>query len=107
MLKFDLNKFKKMEDNNSKKEQNEQLEEMNYPAAEDIFNKEKHISVDGNGNPIESGEKDDSMSMNLDVPGSDLDNQQEKIGSEDEENNYYSQSDNNDNHEERNDDLIS
>lgn len=28
--------------------------------------------------------------FNLDIPGSELDNQQEDIGSEDEENNYYS-----------------
>ena len=28
--------------------------------------------------------------MNLDVPGSELDNSEEKIGSEDEENNYWS-----------------
>ena len=33
---------------------------------------------------------------NLDVPGSELDNSNEKIGEEDEENNYYSQSDNKD-----------
>ena len=44
--------------------------------------------------------------MNLDVPGSELDNAQEELGSEDEENNYYSTSDNDDNHEEVNEDLI-
>ena len=92
---------------NNNKEQKDQLEKMNYPASEDIFNKEEHISVDGDGIPIENGSATDTMAMDLDVPGSDLDNAQEKIGSEDEENNYYSQSDNNDNHEERNDDLIS
>lgn len=30
------------------------------------------------------------MGSDLDVPGSELDDAQEKIGSEDEENNYYS-----------------
>lgn len=96
-----------MENNNTDKEQKKQLEEMNYPASEDIFNNEEHISVDGNGVPNTNGSASDTMAMDLDVPGSDLDNAQEKIGSEDEENNYYSQSDNNDNHEEINDDLIS
>lgn len=94
-------------ENNTDKEQKEQLEKMNYPASEDIYNKEEHISLDESGNAITNGENKESMTMDLDVPGSDLDNAQEKIGSEDEENNYYSRSDNNDNHEERNDDLIS
>ena len=30
------------------------------------------------------------MGTDLDVPGAELDDEQEKIGSEDEENNYYS-----------------
>lgn len=42
------------------------------------------------------------MEMDLDVPGSNYDNMQEVIGSEDEENNYWSLSD----HEETNEDLI-
>jgi hypothetical protein len=33
---------------------------------------------------------DDSLGNDLDVPGSELDDAQEKVGSEDEENNYYS-----------------
>ena len=78
------------------------LEELDYPKNEDIFAQGDPISFDEDGNLNE----DDTMEMNLDVPGSDLDNQQEEIGSEDEENNYYSTSDNNDNHEEINEDLI-
>jgi hypothetical protein len=34
--------------------------------------------------------KDDQSGSDLDVPGSELDDAQEKVGSEDEENNYYS-----------------
>jgi hypothetical protein len=50
------------------------------------------------------GEKDpkhDALGYPLDIPGSDLDDRQEAIGSEDEENNYYSiGGDNHDNLEE-------
>ena len=38
----------------------------------------------------EKGFEDDESGDDLDVPGSELDDEQEKIGSEDEENNYYS-----------------
>ncbi|MFY7909988.1 MAG: hypothetical protein ACOVO2_10570 [Emticicia sp.] len=81
-----------------------------YPASEDVFSKFRN---DAEIDPIEASEMQDSMSMakihtqdeqnfesdlterhqigdNLDVPGSELDNEQENIGSEDEENNYYS-----------------
>ena len=76
-----------------------------YPADEDIFRKSKE---EGNINPEDisktkessdnnkagkSNEKDfvgDQSGSDLDVPGSELDDEQEKIGSEDEENNYYS-----------------
>ena len=76
-----------------------------YPASEDMFNKSKE---EGNINPEDisktkessdnSGagkrnEKDfieDQSGSDLDVPGSELDDEQEKIGNEDEENNYYS-----------------
>ena len=34
--------------------------------------------------------KEDMSGDDLDVPGSELDDQQESVGSEDEENNYYS-----------------
>lgn len=40
----------------------------------------------------------------LDVPGSELDNQQENVGSEDKENNYYSLS--GDNHNDLEEDKI-
>ena len=81
-----------------------------YPASDDIYVKfQKDELID----PEEAAEMQDSMDKakvhtrneqdfeedlserhsvgdGLDVPGSELDNQQENIGSEDEENNYYS-----------------
>jgi hypothetical protein len=74
-----------------------------YPTSEDIYNqgkKEMKLNpndLSKNKVPNEevgtSNEKDfdEDMSGNdLDVPGSELDDQQESVGSEDEENNYYS-----------------
>jgi hypothetical protein len=76
-----------------------------YPASEDIFRKSKEegninpedISKtkqlnenDKAGNNYENNFVEDQSGSDLDVPGSELDDEQEKIGSEDEENNYYS-----------------
>jgi hypothetical protein len=73
-----------------------------YPDEEDIYNKSKEedeidpedISKIKNTemNVSSYGEDDgDNESGNeLDIPGSELDDDQELIGSEDEENNYYS-----------------
>lgn len=76
-----------------------------YPVSEDIYNKFKE---EENINPEDilllkepneddklelANEKDfaeDESGSDLDVPGAELDDEQEKIGSEDEENNYYS-----------------
>lgn len=61
-----------------------------YPAGEDIYNKSKK---EDNVNPDEFAEKPFPVMVpanDLDVPGSELDDEQENIGSEDEENNYYS-----------------
>lgn len=85
------------------------LEQLDYPASEDIYNheeKRKNINPDNitNGKTIDQKEgesnessfnidKEDKLGDDLDVPGSELDDQQEEIGSEDEENNYYSESD--------------
>lgn len=87
------------------------LEQLDYPSSEDIYNKEeKAKDIDpeniSNGKAIvqKEGEwnentfnieKENKLGDDLDVPGSELDDQQEEIGSEDEENNYYSESDTN------------
>ena len=75
---------------NNLKEQNQKLEQMNYNSSEDIYNQDDKLSLDIDGNIENSNVETDDMEMNLDVPGSELDNSEEKIGSEDEENNYWS-----------------
>ncbi|MDR2236144.1 MAG: hypothetical protein LBE92_08470 [Chryseobacterium sp.] len=87
-------------------EQNRKLEQMDYNPNEDIFNKEKHIPLDGDGNPILNEEDEDKIDKGLDIPGTEEDDEMEEIGSEDEENNYWSLSDNEDDHEEENDDVL-
>ena len=68
-------------------EQNKKLEQMDYNPSEDIFKREKHISLDGDGNPILNEDlDDDKMDKGLDIPGADDDDEMEEIGAEDEEN---------------------
>ena len=73
-----------------------------YPKGEDIYvqgkeeeeidpeqvtmNKENEVVGENN----QKGFNEDFSGDYLDVPGSELDDKQEEIGSEDEENNYYS-----------------
>jgi hypothetical protein len=73
-----------------------------YPASEDIYNRckeEEEINPEDIANLKENEEmsannqkdfSDDFSGSDLDVPGSELDDNQEEIGSEDEENNLYS-----------------
>ena len=78
-------------------------EKQNYPIAEDIYNKckkEQDINPEDifklktpnkkvkskNENNFDSNE----FGSDLDIPGAELDDDEEKIGSEDEENNSYS-----------------
>ena len=59
-----------------------------YPASDDLYaqsKEEREIDPE-----VISKDKDEDSDDNLDVPGSELDDNQEEIGSEDEENNYYS-----------------
>jgi hypothetical protein len=75
----------------------------NYPSDEDIyikFREEKEInpeyplkikeSFEKSGKRNEKDFDEDMTGDDLDVPGSELDDELEEIGSEDEENNYYS-----------------
>ena len=95
-----------MENKKKEKEIKANLTEINYPASEDIYNKEKEEteinpediskikstpSIPGKMN--EKTFEDVKTGVDLDVPGAELDDAQENIGSEDEENNYYSQAD--------------
>lgn len=76
-----------------------------YPASEDIYSKyqeDKNTdpediskikgSINDNhmGTIKDTGSYNDLYDSDLDIPGSELDDEQENIGSEDEENNYYS-----------------
>jgi hypothetical protein len=74
-----------------------------YPPSEDIYNHgKKEMELDPNDisknkvpNEKESSRNEknfneDRSGDDLDIPGSELDNEQESVGSEDEENNYYS-----------------
>ena len=76
-----------------------------YPDSEDVYNKfkkEKNIDPEDISKEKKSGKSDRSRTnieeesndgasgSDLDIPGSELDDEQENIGSEDEENNYYS-----------------
>ncbi len=74
-----------------------------YPAKEDIFSKyeeEKDVNPEDISKPkslLTDNEPVAELDLNtelpgsdLDVPGSELDDEMEAIGSEDEENNYYS-----------------
>lgn len=58
-----------------------------YSADEDIYAKEKELSLDEEDKEATLNAK---LSEGLDVPGADLDDTDEEIGEEDEENNYYS-----------------
>jgi len=103
-----------MENPQEKKTANENeiernLDKLNYPPQEDIYNNEdklENINPDSinTENAIDQKEgewnentfnidKEDQPGNDLDIPGSELDDEQENIGSEDEENNYYSESD--------------
>ena len=91
---------------NTEKEIKNELDKMNYPANEDIYAQDKpitnsdveKISTNDQLNTQENltdknTSKHKQLGDNLDVPGAELDNAQENIGSEDEENNYYSEAD--------------
>jgi hypothetical protein len=76
-----------------------------YPDSEDIYNKSrKENNIDpediskvkdqNTAKKVRTGFEDeyesDKSGSDLDVPGSELDDERENIGNEDEENNYYS-----------------
>ena len=82
------------------------LENLEYPATEDIYNQEEKLEdidpegISGERIVINNDNYDNEWKQNsdkignaLDIPGSELDDDQEEIGSEDEENNFYSEAD--------------
>ncbi|WP_413997865.1 hypothetical protein ACMDB5_08665 [Flavobacterium sp. W1B] len=102
----------------SKEDKNKLPDSLLYPPKEDIYNKfhkesdidpeditQKKAPVEIN-NRRELNEKDfeeDVSGGDLDVPGSELDDEQENIGNEDEENGHYSIGGDNHNDLEEND----
>jgi hypothetical protein len=105
-LKNILNKYAKTHDEVRTKEKPRSAEYADlqvYPASEDIyakFKEEKDLNPEDISKKKTPNEKEASLNerdfktdmsgSDLDVPGSELDDQQESVGSEDEENNYYS-----------------
>ncbi len=62
-----------------------------YPEKDDIYNKEAEEQLNEDGSAIEAKQKVERiLGDDLDVPGSELDDEDEVLGEEDEENNYYS-----------------
>ena len=85
----------------------EKKQKLTYPPQEDIYSRERKVdNLNPDDNEIitedndeddvrnEKSFKDDKSGGDLDVPGSELDDEQERNGNEDEENNYYSLPDN-------------
>lgn len=102
-MKQHINKVKHIEKESKKKPKIDFPAYPSNPESEDIYNqdkKESNVNLDEmsrskttnvkNGIKNEKDFEDDKSGYDLDVPGSELDDQQESIGSEDEENNYYS-----------------
>lgn len=76
--------------NENPKEQERKLDQLDYPSSEDIYNQDEAIPLSAEETPEYLKETSEEMGSNLDVPGSELDDDQQQIGSEDEENNYWS-----------------
>lgn len=106
--------MKNDENNNPKYQMDEEQipDFLNYPPSEDIYRqgkKEEDIDpsdpsrlkqtpdVESTDDPKELDFNSTQTGKDLDIPGADLDDDMENVGSEDEENNYYSTG--GDNHE--------
>jgi hypothetical protein len=63
-----------------------------YPSQEDIYSKGQKEELDDEELPAKKKLKEEERTLDegLDIPGAELDDENERIGEEDEENNYYS-----------------
>lgn len=62
-----------------------------YPSNEDVYEKSRIESEIDPVNPDKNKEDEEKfIPFDLDIPGTELDDEDETIGAEDEENNYYS-----------------
>lgn len=114
----DKNNKSNSNSSNKTKEGKDKMQGSLYPPSEDIYNqlhKESDINPDDISKkkiPVEINNRtklnekvfeEDMSGGDLDIPGSELDDAQENLGSEDEENNHYSiGGDNHNNLEENN-----
>ena len=90
-------------------EQKRKLDEMNYNPGEDIFNKEEHIPLDGDGNPIiNPSHVNNGMPYGLDIPGAEDDDNFDQITNQQSytEDNIYNKIEDKDELFETEDDLI-
>ena len=67
------------------------LDKLKYPSEEDIYNQglKEELNEEAPGKKIKP-QPEDELAEDLDIPGAELDDEDENIGEEDEENNYYS-----------------
>lgn len=93
----------------NKDEQEQRLDDLQYPSSQDIMSKDKRVDIDpeslpgrpmpyttNNNVPVNQRPGQGEDDIDLDIPGAELDDNEERTGSEDEENNYYSLSDDKD-----------
>lgn len=96
-------------DTPASKNKDEQFPLPIYDSKEDIYNQEEEIPLEDSEKTDQAGIKNQSRGLgsDLDIPGAELDDDNEAIGEEDEENNFYSLGgDNHDDMEEENTDLV-
>ena len=79
----------------SKKTRTEKKEDELFPLPEyapkdDIYKQEEESEIDPETRKKKSKDDEDPLDGDLDIPGDELDDEDEAIGEEDEENNYYS-----------------
>lgn len=77
-----------------------------YEAKEDIYAQDNKTPDERTGQDSASDVENPAMDVGLDVPGAELDDASEAIGSEDEENNYYSLGGDNHDDLEESDDVL-
>ena len=75
----------------AEKKEDERFPLPDYPAKDDIYKQEEESDIDPEtGSKKQKEDEDPSLDDDLDIPGAELDDEDEAIGEEDEENNYYS-----------------
>lgn len=83
--------MKKDESKNQQDKNEEQLpKDLIYDPKEDIYNQAEKYELVEDTNSLISKNNIQEEGDDLDIPGAELDDDQEMIGEEDEENNYYS-----------------